>query len=133
MACPYEFYKEEETYFPRLYCKETGKFCIYSKKCTKVNKFVQLDGSKWKECFMYIEAQKKYIPSGSYFIQSSRTNRDGKLYLYVVIKDRVERILTDFTEIDQNYIYLRKKIDGYEVSLVPFKRKTKKNEQEKRN
>lgn len=77
---------------------------------------------------MYIDQQKKTIPTGAYFIQSSRPNRNGKLYLYVVVKDRVERVLTDFDSIDQNYVYLRKKSDGYEVSLKPFARKNKRNE-----
>lgn len=128
MSCPHCFYKEEEISYPRLYCKISGNYCLYTKKCIKHEKYIPIEGDKFKECFMYIDQQRKSIPSGAYFIQSSRPNRNGKLYLYVVIKDRVERILSNFENIDQDYVYLRRKDDGYEVSLRSFARKNKRNE-----
>ena len=129
MGCPYEFYKPEEQYFPRLYCKCSGKYCIYSKRCMIHEKYIAIEGDKWKECYMYIESEQKNIPNGSYFVQSSRPNRNGKLYLYVVIKGNVERILSNFTVLNQHYVYLKQTNGVYEISLTPFKRK-KKNEQE---
>lgn len=59
MSCPYEFYNEEETFYPRLYCKIDNKYCIYSKKCEKVYKFISLENQE--ECYKYImEMQKTY-------------------------------------------------------------------------
>lgn len=120
MSCGYDYYDEEEVYYPRLRCKLSGGgYCIYSKKCTKVEKFIPI-GELWKECYLYNMEKSKNVPSGAYFIQSYRPNKSGKLYLYVVIEDHVEKILSDFTEINQDYVYLKEGIDGYEVSLVPF-------------
>lgn len=133
MGCPYEFYKQEEQYFPHLYCKYSGKYCIYSKRCMIHEKYISIEGDKWKECYMYTESERKNIPSGSYFVQSSRPNRNGKLYLYVVLKEEVVRILSDFTTLNQNYVYLKRVNDSYEVSLTPFKRKIKKHGQEAEN
>lgn len=133
MGCPYEFYKPEEQYFPRLYCKISGNYCIYSKQCMKHEKYIAIEGDKWKGCYMYIESESKNIPSGSYLVQSSRPSRSGKLYLYVVIRNNVVKILSDFTTLNQNYVYLRRMNDAYEVSLTPFKRKIKKNDQEAKN
>ena len=126
MACPYEYYKDDEYYYPRLYCKKSNKYCLYSKKCTKVEKYVPIENELWRECYMYVESKAKNIPSGSFYVQSHRPNRNGKLYLYVVIKDKVERILTNFTEINQDYVYLKEGLDGYEVSLTPFKSSARK-------
>jgi hypothetical protein len=81
---------------------------------------------------MYIESKAKEIPNGSYFVQSYRPNRSGKLYLYVVMKDKVERILSDFTTINQDYIYVKEGLDGYEVSLMPFKTTTRKAKSEEK-
>ena len=33
--CPYAFYRDNETYYPYLYCKLDGKRCLYSKRCQK--------------------------------------------------------------------------------------------------
>ena len=73
-----------------------------------------------------IENKIKNIPANSYFVQSYRPNRNGKLYLYVVIKDKVEKILSNFTTLNQDYVYLKEGLDGYEVSLTPFKSNTRK-------
>ena len=120
MGCPYEYYKEEETYYPRLYCNIDNKYCMYSKKCLKVEKFVSIEGELWKECYKYVENKIKSIPSGSNFVESYRPNHQGKLYLYVVIDGKVNRILSDFTEINQDYVYVKKDGDNYKLSLVPF-------------
>ena len=95
----------------------------------KEERFVA-NGELWKECYKMIENKIKDIPDGSYFVQSYRPNRNGKLYLYVVIKDKVERVLSNFTTINQDYIYLKEGLDGYEVSLTPFKSNARKSKSE---
>lgn len=133
--CDYQYYKEDETYYPHIYCKLTNKYCMYQKKCEMVEKFIPIEDEKWKECYMYIMEQQKNIPKDSYLIQTARTNKHGKTYLYVIIDDCVEKITTDIKveDIKQNYIYVKETKDGYVVSLNPFKkttpqRKTKDNE-----
>lgn len=122
--CEYMYYKEEEKDFtcPFLYCKINNNRCIYSKRCLKVNKFIPID-DVWKECFIMIDENKKHIPEGSFYLETFRPNKRGKLYLYVVIEDKVERILSDFEKIEQNYVYLEKDGDNYKVSLTPFPEK----------
>lgn len=70
-----------------------------------------------------IDENKKHIPEGSFYLETFRPNKRGKLYLYVVIEDKVERILSDFEKIEQNYVYLEKDGDNYKVSLTPFPEK----------
>lgn len=118
MGCKYSYYKEEYEYFPRLYCNIDDRYCMYSKKCIKENKFVPLESQK--ECYKMIERETKNIPKDSYFVQTYRPNKNGELFLYVVIGQGVERIQTKLKEINQNYVYLNKKASGYEVSLTPF-------------
>ena len=67
-----------------------------------------------------MENKIKSIPNGSNFVESYRPNHKGKLYLYVVIDGKVNRILSDFTEINQDYVYVKKDGDNYKLSLVPF-------------
>lgn len=117
MSCPYNFYKKDES-FPRLYCDIDKKFCLYSKKCNIKNRFLPLDNQE--ECYKMIEQKQKEIPKGSYFIQASRPNIKGKLFLYVVVDDSVKRIESDLTELNQDYVYLKKEESGYAVSLTPF-------------
>ena len=123
--CKHMYYKDETEYFPRLYCNIDDKICIYAKQCFKENKFVP-NGNLWKECYKMIEDKIKEIPQGSYYVQSYRLNRSGKLFLYVVINDHVEKIPTELTSIDQDYVYLKEGLDGYEVSLTPFRGTRKK-------
>ena len=120
--CKYAYYKSEEKYFPSLYCNIDDKRCIYSKKCLKVEKFVPLENEMWRECYKFIMEKRKNIPKDSYFVQTYRPNKNGKLYLYVVIDDKkVERILSDFTEINQDYVYIKRLSNNeYKVSLTPF-------------
>lgn len=118
MSCIYEYYKNEEKYFPRLYCSIDNGYCIYSKKCLKVNKFIPLDNQG--ECYKMIEERIKQIPSGSYYVETFRPNKNGYLYLYVIVGDKVEKILTKFKQIDQDYVYLKKTTNGYVVSLKEF-------------
>ena len=120
--CSHAFYKPEEKYMPRLYCNIENKVCIYSKKCLKVDRFVPLEGEKWRECYKYIMDKRKNIPKGSYFVQLTKPNKNGKLYLYVLTEeDKIERILSNFDKLEQDYVYLRKTAMGsYQVGLEPF-------------
>lgn len=120
--CEYAFYKPEEKYMQRLYCKISDNICIYSKKCLKVERFIPLEDEKWRECYQYIMEKRKNIPQGSYLVQTTRPNKNGKLYLYVLTKDdKIERILSNFEKLEQDYVYLRKTAMGsYQVGLEPF-------------
>ena len=120
--CEHAFYKPEEKYTPSLYCKIDDKRCIYSKRCLKVDRFIPLEGEKWKECYIYIMEKRKNIPQGSYLVQTTRPHKSGKLYLYVLTEeDKIEKILSNFTKLDQEYVYLRKTaMGGYQVGLEPF-------------
>lgn len=114
--CKYAYYKEEDKYFPRLYCKTDDKFCIGAKRCNLQERYIPIEDYKFEECFKYVLEEQKHIPQGSYYIETYRKNKKGYLYLYIVIDDKLERIETELTEINQNYIYF----DGKQVSLTPF-------------
>ena len=134
--CKYAYYNPEEKYYPYLYCKaDYNKRCIYSKKCQKLEKFVPLENEMWRECPKYIMEKIKNIPKGSSLVQTYRPNKNGKLYIYVVIdENEIQKILTDFTELNQDYVYLKKVNNEYKVSLSPFsivkndKKETKRKE-----
>lgn len=132
MGCEYSYYNTEETYYSRLYCKINNRYCPYSKRCTKLEKYIPIEEDIWKECRFYMNEKIKNIPQGSYFVKTFRKNDKGnKTYLYVLIEDKIEKITTGFSNFNQNYIYLKKGIDGFEVSLTPFtkeKKQTKKSE-----
>ena len=128
--CQHMYYKDENEYFPRLYCKIDNKLCLYQKKCLMKNRYIPIEDNLWKECYKMIEDKIKEIPQGSYYVQSYRPNRSGKLFLYVVINDHVEKIPTELTSIDQDYVYLKEGLDGYEVSLTPFKSNNRKAKSE---
>ena len=127
MGCKYEYYKPEEKYCPRLYCSIENKVCIYSKKCLKLDKYIPLEGEKWKECYKYIMEMQKEIPNGSVFVQLYRPNKKGNLIIYVALEKGVEKIQTNLKELKQNYVYIRDGLEGYEVSLTPFPQKTYKS------
>lgn len=120
--CEHAFYKPEEKYTPRLYCNISDNYCIYSKRCLKVDRFIPLEGEKWKECYQYIMEKRKNIPKGSYLVQTTRPNKNGNLYLYVLVDDdKIEKISSKFTKLEQDYVYLRKtSMGGYQVGLEPF-------------
>ena len=122
VLCEHAFCKPEEKYLPRLYCKIGNTSCIYSKKCLKVDRFVPLEGEKWKECYKYIMEKINNIPKDSYLVQTTKPHKSGKLYLYVLTaENKIERILSNFTKLEQEYVYLRKNEKGeYQVSLKPF-------------
>ena len=59
------------------------------------------------------------IPKDSYFVQTYRPNRAGKLILYVAMGDSTKKIQSNFTELKQDYVY----IDGDIISLTPIEKK----------
>lgn len=128
--CIYAYYKDNENFYPRLYCKVSEEWCPYTKRCMKVEKFIPIDDDVWEECDRYIMEKRKNIPDGSYFVETSRPNKQGKLFLYVLTgENKIEKILSNFTELKQDYVYLRKTDNSYEVSLEPFKEEPKKSNQ----
>lgn len=129
MACSYQYYNEDETYFPRLYCNIDNKYCIYSKKCMIEEKFVSLENQG--ECYKYIMEMQKNIPKGSYYVETYRFDKNNKIIIYAIVEDSVIKIKTDLTELNQNYIYIKESAKGYQVSLTPFVNKTKQNKNEK--
>jgi hypothetical protein len=117
MSCENAFYRKEETFYPKLYCRINDKYCIYSYKCTKVEKFLQTNN--WEECYLYNMEKEKYSRRKLLYSLSK------KGYLYVKIdSDKVEKIKNTIGEINQDYIYLRDGLDGYEISLTPFIKRT---------
>ena len=118
--CVNAYYKPEEKYMPYLYCNIDDKRCMYSKKCMKVERFVPLENEMWKECYKFIMNKKKNIPLDSYYVQTYRPNKNNKLILYVVIDEKVERIQSDLTELNQDYVYLQKDNNKYKISLTPI-------------
>ena len=117
--CENAYYKPEEKYMPYLYCNIDNKRCIYSKKCMKVERFVPLENEMWKECYKFIMNKRNNIPKDSYFVQTYRPNRTGKLILYVAMGDSTKKIQSNFTELKQDYVY----IDGDTISLTPIEKK----------
>ena len=117
--CEHAYYKPEEKYMPYLYCHIDDKRCVYSKKCMKVERFIPLENEMWKECYKFIMNKRNNIPEGSYFVQTYRPNRMGKLILYVAMGDSTKRIQSNFTEFNQDYVY----IDGDKISLTPIEKK----------
>lgn len=117
--CENAYYKPEEKYMPYLYCNVDNKRCIYSKKCMKVERFVPLENEMWKECYKFIMNKRNNIPKDSYFVQTYRPNRTGKLILYVAMGDSTKKIQSNFTELKQDYVY----IDGDTISLTPIEKK----------
>ena len=117
--CEHAYYKPEEKYMPYLYCGVDDKRCIYSKKCMKVERFIPLENEMWKECYKFIMNKRNDIPEGSYFVQTYRPNRAGRLILYVAMGDTTKKIQSRFTKLDQDYVY----IDGNTISLTPIEKK----------
>lgn len=117
--CEHAYYKPEEKYMPYLYCHIDDKRCVYSKKCMKVERFIPLENEMWKECYKFIMNKRNDIPEGSYFVQTYRPNRAGRLILYVAMGDTTKKIQSHFTKLDQDYVY----IDGNTISLTPIEKK----------
>lgn len=125
--CPYQFYKEEEKYYPRLYCKikenTMNPYCVYSKRCDKERKYILLDNSD--NCNIMEEAKKLNIPKDAYYVRTYKQRANGTYSLYVDINGTVEKINTVFTNFNQDYIYLDKVDSVYIPSLTPIKKTTK--------
>lgn len=117
MACEYGYYKDNEPFYPKIYCKMDGSMCVYSKRCKIQEKYIALDNQK--ECYKYNMEKQKEIPKGSKYIEFER-----KGYLYVDMGDNhTEKIKNTLGKINQDYVYVKDGLDGYEISLVPFETK----------
>ena len=123
--CPYAFYRDNETYYPYLYCKLDGKRCLYSKRCQKEEKYIPLDNQG--ECYKMIENTKYNIPTNSFYVQNSRPSPNGT-WLYVEFEGNVVKVEIKIKDYNKNYVYLKKKSDGSGVivSDEPFRRYGKK-------
>ena len=109
--CKDAYYDSNEKIRQKIYCRQTGKTCLYSKYCVKVGKFIPSDGME--NCFMALKEIKK-VPNGA-----NRVRFVKRGYLYVEIGDKVVKIKNDkIGEVD--FVYVRQKDGVYEASLNPF-------------
>ena len=115
MSCPYQFYEDENSYYPMLYCKLTTRPCLYRKRCDLEQKYVRIDGDD--DCYILMEEIKRDIPNGSYFVKATQVLPNGYYRLYVEVGDNVIEYPTRFKEFNQNYVYLK----DNQVSLTPVK------------
>lgn len=109
--CDYAYYDSKETFRQKIYCKQNGKICLYSKYCVKVGKFIPNDGME--NCFMALNENKK-IPSGA-----RRVRFIKKGFLYIEMDNGVIKVKSD-TINEADYVYVRKTNGEYEISLTPF-------------
>lgn len=113
MGCDYAYYKEEETYYPRLYCRLNNRYCIYSKKCLKQERFIPTDNQG--ECYIMNMEKKKNIPSGSCYVRF-----EHKGYLFVEIDNTHVVQIKNTLDNVKDYVYVRRINNEYEISLSPF-------------
>lgn len=116
MSCEYNYYDENEKYYPKLYCKIDNKMCIYTKRCKIQERYIALDNQK--ECYKYNMEKQKSIPNGSKYILFER-----KGYLYIDMGEHTEKIKNTLGKIEQDYVYVKDGLDGYDISLTPFETK----------
>lgn len=126
MGCIYSYYKEEETYYPRLYCKVNGKYCIYSKKCLKQERFIPIDNQNGEECYLYNMEKRKSIPKGSNYVRFIH-----KGYLFVDLDDNKTVKIKNTLDNVQDYVYIKQVGNEYEISLSPFPIVKEEKEEEK--
>ena len=113
MVCEYGYYKDEETYYPKLYCGITNTFCTHSKKCEKEQKFIPTNNQD--DCNLMKEHKKKNIPVGSYYVKMK-----DKGFLYVELdNNRIVKIKDTLGNVD-NFVYVQKVGETYQISLIPF-------------
>lgn len=125
--CEYAFYNNiNNSKHPQLYCKITNKICLFSKFCTKQNKYIHREGAE--TCYMALERKinNSQIPLDAYHVRFVR-----KGYVYVEIENKVEKIKNTLGDKVTDYVYLEKQQDNtYKISLTPF---TKKSSKRKKN
>ncbi len=115
MSCPYQYYEDENSYYPMLYCKVQGKPCLYRKRCDLKQKYISIDGAD--KCYILMEEKRKDIPVGSCYVKAKQVLPNGYYRLYVALGNTTVEYLTNFKEVNQNYVYVK----NNKVSLVPFK------------
>lgn len=126
--CRYAFYNNtNNSKYPQLYCKLNNKICLFSKFCTKQNKYIHREGVE--TCYMALEQEIKdnQIPVDAYHVRFVR-----KGYVYVEMENKVEKIKNTLGDKVTNYVYLDKQQDGtYKLSLTPFVKKSNNNKRKK--
>lgn len=122
MSCPFQYYEDESSYYPMLYCKVSTKPCLYRKRCDLQQKYIPIDGDD--KCYILMEKTKREIPNGSYYVKATQVLPNGLYRLYVEIGSNVVEIKTNFKEFNQDYIYLDK---DYKPSLTPIVEKKVEN------
>lgn len=118
--CEFAYYKDNNQDMARLKCSLTNGNCPYTRVCYKVRKYVQQDN--YMECPLAHEQAKNNIPVGAYYVSNSRKNKAGKIVIYVEVGGQTLKFVTDWTELNQTYVYLTKHKDG---SYTPRLEKTK--------
>lgn len=109
--CEYAFY-DNKTSKPQIYCRINNKLCLFSKFCTKQNRYIHREGVD--NCYMALEEKKKTIPSGSYYV---RFVKNG--FIYAEVDGRIVKIKDTIGNVG-NYIYLQGSDGQYQISLTPF-------------
>lgn len=121
MSCSYQYYKNENEYFPILYCNVDGKRCLFSKRCEKEQRYISTGGDD--HCFIKMEQTRKKIPSGSYFVEAYRKTPNGTYVMYIDTEDKTLELYTDITEFNQNYVFLNS--EHTVASLTPLEKTEK--------
>lgn len=110
--CLYNYYKESEIATPRLYCRVTDNYCIYSKMCYKTGAFVAEEDYQ-ERCKIKLDKENNSIPNGAkkvIFIKGA--------YVYVQVDaDHVEKFINTIGEINQEYVY----INNGKICLTDYK------------
>lgn len=117
MGCIYQYYKDSEIYYPKLYCKLDDKRCLYSKRCELKEKFIPLGTED--ECYKYNLQKHKDLPEGSYLVVNQRKNKRGTIYAYVDYNGSNRRIEVA-EEILQDYVYIKEENGELIASTTPF-------------
>lgn len=120
MSCPYQFYEDESSYYPMLYCRVQSKPCLYRKRCDLQQKYISIDGAD--DCYILMEAKRKEIPNGSYFVKAKQVLPNGCYRLYVELNGNVVQYVTKTKEFNQDYVYIG---ENGECSTIPVKKETK--------
>lgn len=118
MMCKYAYYDNSKVEdYPHLYCKlQENKYCPYTRKCMRVHKFIPQNTNF--SCGIFEKAKYENVPNNANIIELKH-----KGWLYIKIGDNKTVKVKDtlgLSEKEQNYCYIRKSDNGYEISLEPF-------------
>lgn len=103
--CPYGYYEESETFYPHVYCKIDGKTCIYTKRCQQEQRYIPLNQ---EECAKAMTEEQKAIPTGSYYVITSRPSPNGT-WVYIKINGNVQMFNLPIKDYKESYVYYDEK------------------------